>query len=147
MDYNLIFGEKQAVTTTAKSTNVINLNVARNIAVGEKYFVQITLVESMADSGSDATVVPTLIQGSSLDGSNDISSPTVIHTGKTFAATSSAGTRTHIPLPVDDVYGTLGQDSYLQINYTVANGPLTAGKFTALLVREVENSTKYPDGI
>ena len=147
MDYNLIFGEQQAVTATAKSTNVINLNVARNIAVGEKYFVQITLVESMTDSGSDATVVPTLIQGNSLDGSNDISSPTVIATGATFAATSSAGTRIYIPLPVDDVYGTLGQDSYLQINYTVANGPLTAGKFTAFLVREAENSTKYPDGI
>lgn len=127
------FSDSQAVTSTAISTNVIDLDAAsipKNIGGSEPLYLVIQTAVTCTDTSSDATVAFTL-ESDSAAALN--SSPTVhFSTGAlAFAAYATAGTRVAVtPLPFGDY------KRYLGVRYTVASGPLTAGAFDALLTRD-----------
>jgi len=127
------FSDSQAVTSTAISTNVIDLDSAsipKNIGGSEPLYLVIQTAVTCTDTSSDATVAFTL-ESDSAAALN--SSPTVhFSTGAlAFATYATAGTRVAVtPLPFGDY------KRYLGVRYTVASGPLTAGAFDAFLTRD-----------
>jgi len=122
LDEENLFSDKQAVTVTAGSTNVVDLGVKRDIGKGTPIPLLIQCTEDAAADGA-ATVKFSVRISDNSDMSN---SKTVIETGAIPKADLVAGYQvpiSYIPL------GTEGR--HVDVYYTVATGPLTAGKFTA----------------
>ena len=149
VDSQELFSDAQAVTATAISTNVLDLNAASNsnvpllqdIGVGEASVYLVVMTTTTAtDSGSDATLTITLESDST---ANLATSATVHYSSGAlaFAAFATAGTiLVQIPLPLGDY------ERYLGVRYTVASGPLTAGAFTAFLTKDIQRQKYYASG-
>lgn len=142
IDSLLEFSDAQAVTATAISTNVVDLgpvadNVTRDIGTGEDMYLVVVTNTTATDSGSDATLAVTLESDSTVDLAT---SPTThFSTGAlAFAAYATAGTVVAaVKLPAGSY------EQYLGVRYTVASGPLTAGKFDAFLTPDVQKYRAY----
>lgn len=141
-----VFSDAQAVTATAISTNVIDLNAVagpnaiQDIGSGEDMFLVVTTLTAATDTGSDATLTVTLESDTAVG----LGAAPVVHfsTGAlAFAAFSPAGTNLAIvKLP------TAEYKRYLGVRYTVASGPLTAGTFDAYLTKDVSKFKAYANG-
>lgn len=140
LDNNLMFSEDQAVTASAVSTNVIDIGATRDIGVGtDMYLISICTV-AMTDASSDSTITVTLRSDGSLNGGALTSANTLLTLG-TFAATSAIGTRLITKLPPG-----LNYERYLDVYYTAANGNLSTGSFTTMLVKDAQLDAVYPGG-
>jgi hypothetical protein len=149
LDKFLEFSDAQAVTSTAISTNVVDLaplgngvgtNTVRDIGSGEDVYLVVRTVEAATDSGNDATLTVTLESDST---ENLATSPTVhFSTGAiAFAAFSPVGSEVaKIKLPAGDY------ERYLGVRFTVASGPLTGGKFDAFIVKDAQSYRPYAVG-
>lgn len=126
------FSDSQAVTSTAISTNVIDLgpvtdNTLRDIGQGDDMWLIVVTAVTATDSGSDATLTITLESDST---ANLATSATVHYStaALAFASFATAGTvlvATRLPSG--------NYEQYLGVRYTVASGPLTSGAFDAFL--------------
>lgn len=135
-DKLLTFGTDQAVTTTAASTDIVDLSATRDIGNGEPMELVILCTETVTAAGA-ATVTFTFETD---DNSGFSSAATLASSGAIGKASLTAGTevlRVKVPLAVE---------RYLRCNYTVATGPLTAGKFTAFLAKNRQANTAYASG-
>lgn len=146
LDSSLQFASAQAVTASAASTNAIDINVGRNIGVGEQLFLVVTCTTAMTDSGSDSTVTPSLRTSATASGSPLALSGTIntLATLPAFPALSPAGTQRIIALPpasADNPYL-----EYLDVYFTVANGNLTTGSFSAVVTHDIDSNQSYPAG-
>lgn len=136
------FSDAQAVTSTAISTNVIDLgpvtdNTLRDIGNGEEIYLVVTTNTACTDGGSDATLTVSL-ESDSVEALN--SSATVHYTtgALAFAAFKDAGSvLAMVRLPAGSY------ERYLGVRYTVASGPLTAGAFDAFLTKDVQRWRDY----
>lgn len=129
------FSDAQAVTVTAVSTNVVDLGLGDK-GIGERAFrLRIDAVEAALAAGA-ATVTFDL----QTDDNEAFSSPTVVFSsGAIGKAALGLGARA-VDAPVP-----MGLQRYVRINYTVATGPLTAGKFSAALVLDTPANVAYAD--
>lgn len=135
-DKLLTFGTDQAVTSSAASTDIIDLGAVRDLGNGEPLELVILVTETVTASGA-ATVT---FAFETDDNSGFSSAATLATTSAIGKASLTAGVevlRVKVPL---------GVERYLRINYTVATGPLTAGKFTAFLCEERQANTAYASG-
>lgn len=125
-DNELVFSDAQAVTTTAISTNVVDLTVAgQPIHQGMPLYVVISVPTTVTADG--AATVTFNIEADSAVGLD--ATPTVLYTsGAIGKAALTAGSK---PVEVAIPKGIAATDRYLGIRYTVATGPLTAGAFDA----------------
>lgn len=137
LDGENLFSENQAITATAVSENIIDTSVARDIGTGENLYISLTVTETLDDSGDDSTIAVTLIT----DDDEQIGSPDVIRSLVTLPANAPAGTQLYFKLEPENL---VTFKRYLALNYTVANGNLSAGKLTAGLVRNIQKSQNYP---
>lgn len=130
------FGTDQTVTTTAASTDIIDLGAARDMGNGEPLELVILVTETVTASGA-ATVTFTL----ETDDNAGFSSTFVLASSSAIGkAALTAGTEVlRVKVPLD-------AERYLRTNYTVATGPLTAGKFTAFLAHDRQASKAYASG-
>lgn len=139
MDIKSTLADKQVVTATAQGDTPIDLVTGRNLGAGEPLFLNIYANEAAAAAGA-ATVDFALITGTSLDGNQDINSPTTVaSTGAIAKADLTVKRVASIAIPADVVF-----DRYLNVLMTVATGPLTAGKFTAVIEPSVSNVRAAP---
>jgi len=125
----------QAVTSTAFSTNTIDLSQARDVGAGEELNVYVN-VDTTATAAGAATVNFQIVTSAN----SNLSSPTII--GQTDAipkASLVAGQQIIIPVPRSLINAT-GQ-RYLGLQYTVGTGPLTAGAFSAGVVIDAPDNT------
>lgn len=145
LDSQLVFSDAQAVTSTAISTNVVDLNqvvgpnAIQDIGAGEDLYLIVSVPVAITDTGSDATLAVTL----ETDTAVGLGSSTVVLSTGTlaFAAYSPAGTVIlAIRLPAFDY------KRYLGIRYTVASGPFTAGAIDAFLVKDFAKFKAYASG-
>lgn len=148
VDSQELFSDAQAVTSTAISTNVLDLNAAANsnspvlqdIGIGEEVYLVVQTTTTITDTGSDATLTVTLESDST---ANLATSPTVhLSTGAlAFATYATAGSIIFRgKLPLGDY------ERYLGLRYTVASGPFTAGAITAFLTKDVQRHYNYATG-
>lgn len=129
-DSQLKISNEQAVTVSAAGTTPILLNKAIfSGAPGRQAFLMITCDEDAAAVG--AATVQFHLRGGNEDNMSD--AVDVLLTKAYGKAALVAGMDPiYIPIPPQFAYDTI--DCY----YTVATGPLTAGKFTARLVDDIQ---------
>lgn len=148
VDSQLLFSDAQAVTVTAISTNVLDLNpdgygLASNlqdIGIGEEVYLVVMTTTTITDTGSDATLIVTLESDTAVG----LATAPVVHisTGTlAFATYATAGTIIFQgKLPVADY------KRYLGVRYTIASGPFTAGAITAFMTKDVQRQKYYKSG-
>lgn len=149
IDSQELFSDAQAVTATAISTNVLDLNpdgfglsnAVQDIGVGdETVYLVVMTVTTITDTGSDATLIVTLESDTAVG----LATAPVVHYSSgtlAFATYATAGTVVvQTPLPLGDY------KRYLGVRYTVASGPFTAGALTAFLTTDVQRYKNYASG-
>lgn len=147
LDARLLFSDDQAVTSSAISTNVhqrkglgLAPNTTENLGAPAEAYIVVLVTEACTDASSDATLEVALLSDST---ANLATSPTKhVSTGAmAFATFSPKGTvlLCH-PLPPG------AYEEYIGVGYTVASGPLTAGKFKAFITRDPNVWRRYADG-
>lgn len=126
-DKTTLLSDAQAITATAPSTNVINLGpvatgLVRDIGKGKQIPLLIQVLEQFAAAGA-GTLTITL----EVDNDEAFGSPKVVWTSPAIGkATLKPGYQIipeYIPRGTDELF--------MRLNYTVATGPMTAGKITA----------------
>jgi hypothetical protein len=135
MDKFTEFSNQQAVTASVESDNCMDISGV--MAQGANARILIDVTETVTAAGG-ATVV------FELQCDNDVafgSPKTVVKSAAIPKATLGAGYKHYLPIPV-------GLDeTYARLYYTVANGPLTAGKFTARVAEREQSWQAFPDSI
>lgn len=143
-DALLQLSNAQAVTASAVSTNTIDLGVARDVGNGEPLEVDITVDTTVTAAGA-ATVNFQVISSAAAA----LTSPNVIAQTDAIGKAELPAGRQPIRIRISPhVLASLpiGQ-RYLGVQYTVATGPLTAGAFTANVVRDGQDvAVYYPSG-
>lgn len=139
------FSDGQAVTSSAISTNVIDLgpvaaNTLRDIGAGEEVYLVVRTIVAATDTSSDATLTVSLES----DSTADLATSATVHfttAALAFATFSPAGaTLVAVRLPAGNY------EQYLGVRYTVASGPLTAGNFDAFLTKDYAAYRSYAKG-
>lgn len=144
LDKSEEFSDAQAVTATAISTNVIDTNPSGKNALvdlgdGEPDVWLVIQCDQAATAAGAATVNFSL-ESDSVAGLS--SSPNVHYqTGALAIAGLTAGKEVaRVKLPAGDY------KRYLGVRYTVATGPLTAGTFSAFIVKDAQGRKQYKSG-
>ena len=136
IDRQNLFGQDQAVTASAASTDYIDLGVLRDIGNGERPEILVLCTQDVTAAGA-ATVTVAL----QTDDNSSFSSPVnLVLSDAIPKASLVAGTEI---LRVAVPYGT---ERYVRLFFTVATGPLTAGKFTSGLVAQRQANVAYASG-
>jgi hypothetical protein len=123
------FSDSQAVTASAISTNVFDSGATGALKnLGDTIFLVVQCDEAATAAGA-ATVAFSLESDSTADLAT---SPTVHATTAAIgkANLTAGSTQWVIELPLAQY------ERYVGVRYTVATGPLTAGKFSAFLTRD-----------
>lgn len=139
IDNNLRVSNAQTVTSTAVSTDSIDLSQARDIGEGQDLFMHFTVTEAVTAAG--AATVEFQVIGSA---NSNLSSGVVIgSSGPIGKASLIVGARVAVRINPQ-----IGSNAYryLGANYSVATGPLTAGKFTADVVYDIQDNKVYSSG-
>lgn len=140
IDSRLEFSDAQALTVTAASTNVIDLESARQVGVGEVLYVVLTV--DVALGGTSPTVDAVL----QTDDNSGFSSAATVAAFKqlTDAAGNpgaTAGSMIWIAIPNHSV------ERYLRINYTLTGTSPTATLSAFVTNQEPFDHTAYPDAV
>ena len=135
VDQNLVLSDAQAVTSTAVSTKSIDFATAtRNMGAGEE--IDLVIIVTTTCTAAGAATVQFALQDSTDNSSfNDVVvSPAI---GKATLVAGYEAFRIVLPRALN---------RYIQVNYTVATGPLTAGNFTAYLTDDRQDNVARPSG-
>jgi hypothetical protein len=130
LDKDLELSLAQAVTASAASTNVINLGAAGDAYVAP--FVLLACREAATASGA-GTLTFTL--QTSVD--EAFTSPITLFTSPTFALADMTLNAELLKVRIPS-----GCKKYVRGYYTVATGPLTAGKFDLLIANDVKTGAQ-----
>lgn len=134
IDKALQVSDEQAVTATAPSTDVVDFGQANpNLGNGAQATYMVITVDESAEATGDATV-----EFSVQDSADNSAWEDVALTKAIGKADLAGGEQIVIPMPV-------GLRRYARVNYTVATGPLTAGKFSAQIVTGVQKNDPQPN--
>ena len=132
-DKLLRVSEDQAITTTAFSTDTIDLSVARDVGEGTALYMNFAVTTALANGTS--------VQFEVVSSANaNLSSPTVI--GSSNAVLTAALTvGKNVVVRINPDIAGKGQ-RYLGARYTIA-GTFNAGKVTADVVETIGDGQKY----
>ena len=135
-DRQNLFGQNQAVTVTAPSTDHIDLGSMRDVGNGTPLEILVLCTETITSGG--ASTVTVALQS---DDNGSFSSPAnLVLSDAIPKASLVAGTEIlRVPVPY-------GCERYLRLNFTVTGSALTTGKFTSGLVPMRQANTAYASG-
>lgn len=137
-----IFSEAQTVTTGSSSgiasTNVIDLNSARDIGVGENLYLVVTVDTSLSDTGNNST----LAVHTQTDDNESFNTPTNTALITTFAVNTAAKTTV-----IKRVDPGMFNEQYGRVHYLSDNGDLATGAVSAFLTHDPDIIRQYPDAI
>lgn len=123
IDLSELMSDKQAITATAASTNVIDLGAIRNIAVGEPVPLTIKVNEAFNNLTNLAIAIQT-------DDNPSFSSATTVYTTTVLLAALVVGYKVPIKY-LPDV-----KERYVRAYYTVTGTAPSTGKITAGLFED-----------
>jgi hypothetical protein len=133
-DKNLRVSTDQAVTTTAVSSDTIDLSVARDIGEGHNLNMNFAMTEAFA--GGTSTNFEVIIADNAALSSN------VVVVGASGAiATADLTLGKNVAVRINPLIGSLGK-RYIGARYTVS-GTNTAGKVTADIVETIQDGKKF----
>ena len=132
-DSLLRVSEDQAVTSTAYSTNTIDLSVARDVGEGKTLYMNFALTEAFANGTNLTFEVVTSANA-------NLSSHDVIGSSATIA-TAALTLGKNIVVAINPQIASKGK-RYLGARYTVV-GTMNAGKVTADVVETIGDGQKY----
>lgn len=132
-DALLRVSEDQAITSTAFSTNTIDLSVARDVGEGTALYMNFAVTTALANGTSVKFEVVSSANA-------NLSSPTVIGSSDAVVTASLTAGKNVVVRINPDMAGK-GQ-RYLGARYTVA-GTFNAGKITADVVETIGDGQKY----
>ena len=138
IDAQTLLSSAQVVTVTAFSANQYDTGAVsppRNL--GRKDLRLVITVDEAATAAGAATVNFELGEADDAAGTNY---QTIVGSAAIGKAAILAGTK-QFDVPVPDT-----SKRFIMARYVVGTGPLTAGKFTAALVRGSDHQRIYPDG-
>lgn len=141
LDYSLLPSNQQAITVTAVSTDAIDLVNARDIGTGTPLFAVAHVLEAFTASGA-ATLTIDLIEADDAALSSNVD--VLASTGAVGKAALVIGYKAVLPIPSRS---NIGSQRYLGFRYTVATGPMTAGKITSYIHTGVERANAYASGV
>lgn len=141
LDVQALLSDAQAITSTANSTNVYDCGVARDLGPGRDVYLTLIVNQAFTASGAGTLTIALVAAddtGLSTNATTLWTSPAI---GK---ATLTAGYSLKVPVPRNSAFAK-GQ-RYLGLTYTVATGPMTAGKITAALTDKSQDDSAilYP---
>lgn len=139
IDKLLQVSDKQALTVTAASADVIDAGAtrkgpARDLGGGEQLYA-VFVMDSDTDAAGAATVTFSV-----QDSADNVTFADVVASGAIGKAALKAGAHVVLPLPP-------GMRRYVRANYTVATGPLTAGKVSAQIVRDYQRNVAFASAL
>lgn len=133
IDKALQVSNEQAVTSSAASTDVIDFGQV-NPDAGATDCLRLVITTDEAATASGSATVTFSVQ----DSADNSTFADVAVTAAIGKATLVAGYQHVIPLPTK-------LRRYVRAYYTVATGPLTAGKFSAQVVAGYQQNVPKPD--
>jgi hypothetical protein len=142
----------QTITTTAVSTNVMDLMVGRDIGPGAGFNGQGQMLHAVVINAFDNGATPTLqiqIQAAPDNGSGAPGTySTLLETDAISGSSLIAGARL-LRTPWPDIQlnfpaGDIHPPRFLRLNYIVGSGPFTVGTLLAYLADEREERLIYP---
>lgn len=137
IDRENLFSDGQAVTSSAASTDLIDLGLAdRDIGKGNELELLIS-IDVLFVTGDAATLNVSLQTDNAI--TFDTGPTTLWSTGVTAVSALTAGTQWKVRVP-------RGTDRYLRVYYTVGTGSFSAGNITAGIVADVDDQQIYAKG-
>jgi hypothetical protein len=124
----------QAVTTTAVSTDTVDLSIARDMGEGGDLFMNFAMTEAFA--GGTSTNFEIIIADNAA-----LSSNVVVIGASGAIVTASLTLGTNVAVRLNPQIASLGK-RYLGARYTVS-GTNTAGKVVADIVMDVQDGKKF----
>jgi len=136
-DAQLFMSDAQVVTTSAASTNVIDIGVARNIFDGQPVAVVLGIISSLTGT------TPTLTVAVQCDDNAGFASPTTLSSTVLTPAAVLAGTQFILPISVG-----ANVERYVRVNYTTG-GTSPSVTLDAYLqpLDFISKQANYPDAI
>lgn len=132
------------LTTTATSTNVIDLGAPRDLGIGDDPALKIAIFVGTTFTSTAAATLQIQVQGST-----DNSNFTVMAESRAYAiADLVAGTKL-FPIDLPAAGGVQAIPRYLRLNYVGGVATFTTGKLGAWLVLDRQDSMPptYPPGV
>jgi len=138
LDAQLLFMDAAAVTAAAASTNYVDLSVARDIGVGEDLYVFVSVDTALTDSGSNSVTDVYAWYDTTTTFTPDATQRLF-----TIPAVAAAGSIYYAKL--SPMISTLYR--YVELYFDPIGSDLTAGAFTAGIVKDIQRNIAYADGI
>lgn len=143
LDGQLVFDASgTTITTTATSTNVIDLTNPRDMGIGDNPALKLNITVGTAFTSTAAATLQIQVQGST-----DNSNFTTMAESRAYAIADLVAGSKLFPIDLPAVGGVQAIPRYLRLNYVGGVATFTTGKLSAYLVLDRQDNVAYPAGI
>ena len=140
LDKFLQYSDKQLITATAVSTNVVDAGATKNPAIGRDLGAGTPLYLFINVGATFTAAGAATLQATLQDSADNSTFADVASLGPFSLAQLTAGNGFWVGLPIPT-------RRYTRISYTVAAGPMTAGNVSAHIVDGANYIFSYPDNL